>query len=394
MCRLLRPILGVSLIVCGCARDESVDVIEQAGNASPLRIALTHTDGQASGFDVSGLSAEQQATVEAMDGAARADLLSVRVDGAGDDAPAVGGDVSWAGGGFHFAPRYPLREGVSYRVAFLASRLSQEASPTDDVIARFEVSRPAGDPTVVAHIYPSADHLPENQLKFYLHFSAPMSRGEAYRRVHLLDAAGKEVEAPFLELGEELWDPDMRRFTLFCDPGRVKRGLKPREELGPVLEEGKSYALLVDGEWTDANGQPLAAEARKSFDALPPDDAPVDTTTWKIEPPAAGTRDPVIVRFAEPLDHALVGRMLSIADSAGQTVAGSIEVDERETRWRFSPEEPWRAGDYQLVADTRLEDLAGNSIGRAFDVDVFGPVQTSIKTETVALPFTVVAATK
>ena len=47
--------------------------------------------------------------------------------------------------------------------------------------------------TVVEEIYPTADVLPENHLKFYLHFSAPMSRGEAYLRVHLLDEAGKRM---------------------------------------------------------------------------------------------------------------------------------------------------------------------------------------------------------
>jgi len=31
--------------------------------------------------------------------------------------------------------------------------------------------------TIVAQVYPSATVLPENQLKFYVQFSAPMSRG-------------------------------------------------------------------------------------------------------------------------------------------------------------------------------------------------------------------------
>jgi hypothetical protein len=39
------------------------------------------------------------------------------------------------------------------------------------------------------------------------------------------------------------------------------------------------------------------------------------------------------------------------------------------------------------VADTRLEDLAGNSIAKPFEVDVFHPVQREIKTETVKVPF-------
>ncbi len=72
----------------------------------------------------------------------------------------------------------------------------------------------------MTRIYPSAGRLARrNQLKFYIHFSAPMSRGEAYRRIHLLDAEGQVLEAVFLELGEELWDPPMQRFTLLCDPG-------------------------------------------------------------------------------------------------------------------------------------------------------------------------------
>src|ERR1700674_285034 len=133
-----------------------------------------------------------------------------------------------------------------------------------------------------------------------------MGRGEAYRHIHLLDSSGKEIEAAFLELGEELWDPAMRRFTLLCDPGRVKRGLKPREELGPVLEEGKSYTLVVDRDWPDASGAILQAPGRKSFQVSPPDDTPIDPSVWKIEAPSAGTVDALVVRLGEPLDHSLL----------------------------------------------------------------------------------------
>ncbi len=102
---------------------------------------------------------------------------------------------------------------------------------------------------------PRATILPENLLRFYIHFSAPMSRGEAYHRIKLLDATGKPVADPFLELGEELWSNDGTRFTLLFDPGRIKRGLKPREEVGPVLEAGKSYCLVIDRDWPDATGK-------------------------------------------------------------------------------------------------------------------------------------------
>jgi len=50
---------------------------------------------------------------------------------------------------------------------------------------------------------------------------------------------------------------------------------------------------------------------------------------------------------------------------------------------------PWKAGRYYFVADTRLEDLAGNSIARPFEVDVFHPVEREVKGETVRIPFDV-----
>ena len=61
---------------------------------------------------------------------------------------------------------------------------------------------------------------------------------------------------PFLELDEELWSPDGTRFTLIFDPGRIKRGLKPREEVGPVLEAGKSYSLVIDRRLARRIGKP------------------------------------------------------------------------------------------------------------------------------------------
>ena len=39
--------------------------------------------------------------------------------------------------------------------------------------------------------------------------------------------------------------------------------------------------------------------------------------------------------------------------------------------WQFTPAEPWEVGKYDVAADTALEDVAGNQIGRPFEVDVF-----------------------
>jgi hypothetical protein len=384
----------IALVAFGCQRQPETLLGNDAdpdGVPLEMQLYLEQSPQEDGSFGVLGLSRELQGDIANMNPEARASLLEVFA-GESHDAPPMLGEVSLVDGLLQFEPRYPLRPGVRYRVVFHRSRIPGTDPTAPDVEEDFEVDRPGGRlPTFVIAIYPTADKLPENQLKFYIHFSAPMSRGEAYRRIHLLDVSGKEVDAPFLELGEELWDPDMRRFTLLFDPGRIKRGLKPREEVGPVLEEGKSYTLVVDRDWLNAESQPLEAEARKSFAALPPDDAPLNTQAWKIEAPRAGTSDPLVVRFDEPLDHSLLERMLWITGSTGEKLAGTVHTDEHETRWSFTPETPWKPGEYQLVADTRLEDLAGNSIGRAFDVDLVEPVQKRIETKTVAIRFTVAA---
>lgn len=82
-------------------------------------------------------------------------------------------------------------------------------------------------------------------------------------------------------------------------------------------------------------------------------------------------------------------RLLEVVDIQGNFVEGSIQVDRNETRWGFTPQQPWRAGDYSLSVDTTLEDLAGNRINRPFEVDVFERVEERITTTTVSLPFQV-----
>ena len=77
------------------------------------------------------------------------------------------------------------------RVPTRATR--KEAKLTQEIL----LSKPKTAPTVVTQVYPTADRLPENQLKFYLHFSAPMSRGDVYKHIKLLDDKGKPLDLPF-----------------------------------------------------------------------------------------------------------------------------------------------------------------------------------------------------
>ncbi|MBI2823792.1 MAG: hypothetical protein HYX69_03760 [Planctomycetia bacterium] len=380
----------------GSAGDPSSTPAEVAAAQQAPRLELAlDTSGAATSVDVLGLAPEDLAAFQKLNQEQRSAAVRVVVAGSGAaDVPAVLGDVAVVGDALRFTPRYPLGRGLRYGLVVARDQPAPDTVATSGGVS-LEFTTPAQPQTAVTnveHVYPSAARLPENQLKFYIHFSGPMARGDAYRHVHLLGADGRELEAVFLELGQELWDPSMRRFTLLLDPGRIKRGLVPREELGPVLEAGKDYTLVVDRDWPDAAGQKLAGDVRKAFHVLPVDEAPIDPAAWAIEAPMAGGRGPLVVRFPEPLDHSLLERVVWVADGDGERIAGAIAIGDDETRWQFTPGEPWLAGDYRLVAEAALEDLAGNAIGRAFDVDTFGPVSKHIETDTVSIPFSVTPA--
>ena len=286
-----------------------------------------------------------------------------------------------------FEPQFPLAPGVKYQAALDMAQLPGSKSRFF-VATEIELMPKASSPsTVVTEIYPTADTLPENLLKFYLHFSAPMSGGHVYDHIHLRDAEGKAVELPFLEIDEELWDPEMRRLTLFIDPGRIKREVLPLEEIGPALVEGKSFVLEIDSAWKDAAGASLRQGFEKKFRVGPPDREPLDPARWQIQPPAAGTREPLRIAFPDPLDHALALRMIHVVTPAGKAVEGTPALGSQERLWSFTPARPWKKGAHQIAAQTILEDLAGNNIGKPFEVDLFEGVQRKLTNSTVKLPF-------
>jgi hypothetical protein len=317
-------------------------------------------------------------------------VLAVRVEGKAKDLPPMLGAWKVTDKAVRFEPRFPLVPGTSYRAVYDFNAVPETPDiripPLEYTIT---LPKPKTEPAFVEAVYPSGDVLPENTLRFYIHFSAPMSRGDVYRHIRLIREDGKVIDRAFLELDEELWGPEQKRFTLFFDPGRIKRGLKPREDLGPALEEGKKYTLEIGKWWCDAHGEPLKEAYRKAFKVVAPDDSQPDPKKWQLTAPTPGS--PVLaVTLPKPLDNALLRHMVWVEDAEGRRVAGKVEVEQGETRWRFTPEKGWTAeGKYALVIDKLLEDRCGNSVARPFEVDVLRPAERVIKTETVTLPFTV-----
>jgi hypothetical protein len=268
-----------------------------------------------------------------------------------------------------FRPRFPFTAGMTY--AFLTRAPKDQTLPTSPPLL---LTRPAVAQrvsTVVTHIYPSADRLPVNSLRFYVHFSAPMSEGLAGAAVELLDVgSGQVLPGAILPMEPELWDPRRARLTLLLDPGRIKRGLRPHTEAGYPLTPGRSVALVVHRGFLDASGARLAAGAERRYSVGPAIRQRLEPRSWRIEAVQAGTQLPVRAIFDRPIDHALGLRCLTVIDDSGKPVPGHSTLGAGERVWSFTPASTWIGSAYALLVAPELEDVAGNSVIRIFDRDL------------------------
>lgn len=292
------------------------------------------------------------------------------------------GTHALADGTLKFEPRFPFEPGVAYRATVKVG----ESETTHD----FTIPKPKSVPGAVTAVFPSSDKLAENTLRFYVHFSKPMAKGDIYKHVTLRnDTDKKMVELPFLELEEELWTRDQMRATFFIEPGRIKREVKPREELGPILEAGKTFTLTVATTWRDADGEPLKEAYRKTFTVGKPDREAIDPAKWTLSAPKAGTRDAVTVSLGKSLDHGLLRRLIWIEDAAGKSIDGTVSLSKNESVWEFAPKKAWPVGKFTLQIANHLEDPSGNRVGEPFEVDLLKPVGKPVDEMTTTRTFEV-----
>jgi hypothetical protein len=242
---------------------------------------------------------------------------------------------------------------------------------------------------VVRAIYPASDTVPENLLRLYIEFSAPMSRTGGLDFISLRDAGNREVKGAFLPLDADFWNADRTRYTAFLDPGRVKRGILPNEQMGRAIRRSGTYSVVVDSSWPDANGVPLMAPFRHTFHVAAPDERVIDLGTWRVESPMEATTQALRVTFPKALDHGLLQRALGVETDSGVQVTGTVSVAPDAREWQFTPNRPWRRGSYHVLVLSILEDPAGNQIDRPFEVDVFERVDRTPAPERRTIPFSV-----
>lgn len=362
--------------VAGCSRDGDF-------GAEPSRHEFSISMGNQDGFLhvwIQGITFGELDKISKMDDVQvfLQESMPVRVVGTDPSEPPLMGDYVLHDRRIEFKSKFPIQPGTQYEAVY------------DEISMVFPLRTPeVSDPRAfVAHFYPTANKLPANLLKFYIKFSAPMSRGYGYEFIKLLDDSGEEVADPFPAIGVELWNQDQTQFTLLLDPGRIKRGIGINESMGLPLIPGKSYQLVVDKDWPDANGRPMDGSQSKDFTVVPPDHTTPDVLEWLINKPPANSTKPLFVDFNEPMDYSLADKMVWVETEPGTILEGKIELANDEMRLVFFPDNfKWTPGEYAVGVHSRYEDLAGNQLEKPFEVDVQSRPERTDEVELYRIPF-------
>jgi hypothetical protein len=262
-----------------------------------------------------------------------------------------------------FTPYFPFEKGMTYVVRTKNVDVDNNYSYQSFQVGKKEVV----DKAAVVSIFPSANELPENLLRFYLYFNTPMKKGQALKHIQLIDSSGNIDNHAFMEFKQELWSPDGKRLTILFDPGRIKRGVSTNIELGPALLEGKQYQLVISGTWQDVYGQELSVNTTKEFVVTKAYRQPIKVDELEIQIPEADSEEILTIHFDRIIDHALVQSMIQIKDENEKVVAGYWQTSEEEKNIQFVPEKKWKKGTYRIIMDNRLEDAAGNNLNNLLD---------------------------
>lgn len=311
------------------------------------KITLVWTNGQAKGILI------PEHLIQDMDKYP----LAVSLNGSDRD---VLGNFSKTDTGVLFQPLIPLSQGMEYGVL-----------QSNRVVGKISVPNNAGKSPEVAAVYPQADTVPENLLKFYIEFSEPMQTGNALEHIFLLDKNRDTLDRIFLDLKPELWDEADKVLTVWIDPGRIKRDLVLNKELGNPLHSRQAYELVISGKWKDRRGLSLEKDISKKFVAGPRVDEQLSVDHWRVAAPKASTVEPLIVYSGYPLDHYLLQESLSVLTADGKSFKGKVTLGNKDRTWMFTPEVEWPSGKYKLRVAARLEDLAGNNLNKVFDRDIY-----------------------
>src|SRR5262249_47706584 len=223
-------------------------------------------------------------------------------------------------------------------------------------------------------VYPTGNVQPANLLKFHIYFSQPMRGGQdIFKQIEILDDKGNPIHDAWLT--DEIWDETGQVLIIYIHPGRIKWGVVLREVFGHVLYPDRDYTLVIREGMLDANGQKLGKDYTKKFRTIAEDRVRIDLSGWKFgdTSPKVGTRDSIRLNLPKSIDHKSLVKFLTVVDAKGQRVGGGAVVGKDEKSWVFTPNHPWTNQKHQVKIDGQMEDVAGNTPMRPFDLDLTAP---------------------
>lgn len=259
-----------------------------------------------------------------------------------------------------FTPAFEFSAGQHYLVRI------QDAKSTEFIAFRMTQDSEM-QPAAVTAIFPGGETLPENTLRFYIHFSRPMKPHVALEYIKLRDASGKVDEAAFMKFKQELWNEDRTQLTILVDPGRIKREVATNRMLGPALISNHRYELVVEPGWPAADGKSVLTGFSKSFLVTEALREKPNVELWSVTTPQLGTRKPLSIEFDRPFDHQLLSKELVVGVEGGQKINGEIEIGDDEVSWHFTPNKAWTNENVLIVVSSFLEDVAGNNFQSLLD---------------------------
>ena len=193
-----------------------------------------------------------------------------------------------------------------------------------------------------------------------------MQEMDILKHIKLTTEEGKNITGVFFDNQYELWNKDRTEVTLIVDPGRVKLGLLANNKMGRAFDENQKYSLHIDSLLLDFNDQKLSKSFTKTFITINEDRTPPNLELWQILLPKANTKEVIAINFKDKIDHISARSLLKIYLN-DKPIVGKIFVKNEEQEWSFIPDKKWKKGDYKIITNSILEDIAANSINQIFD---------------------------
>jgi len=276
-----------------------------------------------------------------------------------DSETAIFGKIENTHNSYSFFPVMPFTSGLSYQIKCEQQIIHEFLVPFPKNISRSSVT----------NIFPSGQTIPANLLKIHIYFSQPMEEGRSMDYIHVLGENGDTLQNIFLNLQPELWNESQTGLTMWLDPGRIKRDLQPNLKMGPPLNIKSKYQMVISKFWKDKHGMELLDDFTKTYAVIDEDREKPDVETLEINYPAIKTKNVISIDFRESIDYEVAIEAIYLI-KGNKSIQGNVTLINHESQWRFKPEEPWSQGNYVLIIESRLEDLAGNNLNRLFDRDL------------------------